>query len=55
VVPSEKSSHHSVAAPITEAEESIYESVSSGLQERIDCEIDRLAELSMEVIPLDLI
>lgn len=40
---------------IEESEESIYQSVSSGLGERIDNEIERLEDLSMEVIPLELI
>jgi len=35
--------------------ESIYESLSSGLGEKIDAEIERLQELSMEVIPIELV
>jgi hypothetical protein len=35
-----------------EKEETIYQSVSSGLNEKIDQEMERLQELSMEVIPI---
>lgn len=40
---------------VTSDEESIYKSVSSGLGEKIEEEIERLQDLSMEVIPLEMI
>ena len=38
----------------SEEAESIYESVSSGLNEKIEEEMQRLQDLSMEVIPIEM-